>query len=1399
MNFQFLLTSRNRPTLSTMGRAILGTTLLIALLMVTMSQASSAATTQIITCTTGQLPHGDKTNPPDLVIATGTCVADTAGGSNYYFHRVNILYGGTLQFVDATTDFWAESILVQNGGKLYAGTSGQAITPIIHGTLTIHLWGKDQGGTAKGDGKGGGSGIVCLAADGKGGYQPDPMCGVSSDTWASNQKNPDPCTSSALPGGVNDCFYPYAPIDYDKGDPNGYFGYKVLAVSYGGTVKMFGGKGATYNSPIQGPLPPWNSGTSWVRLAKDAKVGDSQLLVDRTIPVQLGSWRTGDQIVLSTTDYLPGHSEVLTITSVDAGRHLINFSPALKYPHSGTQYNLNDKGVPYYVGPNDDPNLPYGNGKLIETRAAVALLTRSIRIVSGGDTIEDFPEASTGYFFGGHTLVRQGFQAFQMQGVEFYQLGQGGKIMHYPVHFHMARKTPQPTNIGSNTFPVTFVKDCSSWDSMTRWYTIHASQGITLARNVGYASIGHGYYLEDGTETNNQFYANIGIFARSAVANAQNPRQVPGILAGGYQVFTKSDTDPVPYTSDVDHPTVFWITNGWNDFQYNVAAGANSCGVCYWLLPAVNSGGSRTESWQGYASEQKTRKVTKKNKAGEDYSGDDYSYAGTTPLMKFVGNACSTAMTSFLAIGSTTACTGAQPFETDHLNQVPNANIPPTPLPETTLASDADSYYPKIAPEGSRAATKCADEKSDCNPSFNLLVCAAGQEQNCMVTVLDHYTTSFNWAQQNFAAVWLRPQWYLFSNSAITDVQTGGLTMITGGDYTDSSVIPGYWGLASNDVFVGNTQSGNGYASNAGPFNPDSKKLDPSLICEGHGGDGDRCVNDNEGMTMPLSNFAVNQRFYNIYDGPSYQDSNAFLDITKTALTGCTPPLSADCSNGDGGAGWMYGKLAGILKDSTLTKDQCYLPNAAIAWKQPNGFFYPPAFHSHNLFFNNVDIRHFVIDPPFDPTLAQPDYLHPFAVNQTAVTDRYCSSTTDMFSGSWTAIDRQTELSDDDGSLTGLISKQPQDKGAETVISVNEAPFFGAPFQDTECASDLYTEPTNKKAGFGTARSSPYEYVTTVVYPGCKDNCGNGAPDQACGTAAPSLPLWDKTCETQSCYGVPLWRLDLTGTEKKANAKPFLTMMGMGISQRDTLTVNHGTYYIDTTVSEDAQINADAKYCQHTVFQPDQKYYTFLLYAKPTTVQTYKMYIGPDDPEGTIANAVKNGTTVVFSSRINKSRDPFDFADESMWPANWTKDYNGATGILTVTMDLTAANDFAPSCAPTNFCSIQNGQCGCSLQKTDPVYTESIKAQCDKACSNWAGKDVDCPPAGCYGFGVDFSKTKFTNAQHVDPPAQDYACFDSQENYWNQGFGIPSVATGSCTYDTSTLPTPDFCVTSRRR
>ena len=156
--------------------------------------------------------------------------------------------------------------------------------------------------------------------------------------------------------------------------------------------------------------------------------------------------------------------------------------------------------------------------------------------------------------------------------------------------------------------------------------------------------------------------------------------------------------------------------------------------------------------------------------------------------------------------------------------------------------------------------------------------------QHCAAVVIDHFTSSFHWAHGNVSAIWLRPQWYLVTNSVITDVQNGGLSFVTGGDYTHSSMINGYWGLVRNTVFVGNTNNypdpakNNPYAGNAGPFTAASTQCD---LIKDKGAPG-YCLNSAAGISMPASGFFSNQRLLNIYDGPFYQDSNAYLDITTS-------------------------------------------------------------------------------------------------------------------------------------------------------------------------------------------------------------------------------------------------------------------------------------------------------------------------------------------------------------------------------------------------------------------------------------------------------------------------------------------------------------------------------------
>ena len=157
-----------------------------------------------------------------------------------------------------------------------------------------------------------------------------------------------------------------------------------------------------------------------------------------------------------------------------------------------------------------------------------------------------------------------------------------------------------------------------------------------------------------------------------------------------------------------------------------------------------------------------------------------------------------------------------------------------------------------------------------------------------MVTILDHYTSSYNWAHFNLAAIWLRPQWYLVINSVLTDIQNGGLTFVTGGGYTESDALPGHWALALKDIFVGATSHQSlrvgrralqSYdRTTCGPYPPTTPygfKVSCALATDGQ--DPGYCLDPFQSVSFPPSNFGGNQRFFNIYDGPSYEDFNAYL------------------------------------------------------------------------------------------------------------------------------------------------------------------------------------------------------------------------------------------------------------------------------------------------------------------------------------------------------------------------------------------------------------------------------------------------------------------------------------------------------------------------------------------
>ncbi|MCG6534546.1 MAG: hypothetical protein L7F78_07610, partial [Syntrophales bacterium LBB04] len=592
----------------------------------------------------GKAPSPGSGCGPDgsLLAGTGGNVTITqpcnvaAGTYNYGF--VNVLGGGSLTFADATIDFWAKSILVENKGSLIVGSFAQPIgNASPNNVVTFHLYGDDNQ-TA---------GITCVTQN----------CGVAANNWTSS-----PTAPIKMPGGVTDYFYAYQNLPTDNNlTANSYFGLKTLAVSYGGILQMFGLKGAIY--PDYNPYDDnqsGSSGISWVRLNQNVCPPDSlntacvspdktgtQLVLDRLV-----NWQPNDWIVVTATDYIPSHSEMRQIGSIQSvgQSSVITLTTPLKFPHNGQQYQLSQNQIP-------DRLNNYGENFMtsVDTRAAVALLTRNVRIVSEACSSYDpatnactgLPAACNniwdptnpmcsglpeqpGSYFGGHVIARQGFKQIQMKGVEFKQLGQGGRMAHSPVNFHMARQVPSYGNPN-----ISYVTACSVNESMTRMFEIRGTQGVILKRNVGYKSIGHGYSLAEGTETGNTLTANIGIYARPGVDYRDNPRMVPGILARS----SPPSQNFAAYGTDYIHPSVFYIANGYNTFEDNMAVGAGTCGACYWIAPVQVGGLSMKQSWQSYA-------------------GIQTSTPGTAPLYRFHGNFCSTAQHSLITIDSPGVCNG---------------------------------------------------------------------------------------------------------------------------------------------------------------------------------------------------------------------------------------------------------------------------------------------------------------------------------------------------------------------------------------------------------------------------------------------------------------------------------------------------------------------------------------------------------------------------------------------------------------------------------------------------------------------------------------------------------------------------------------------------------------------
>lgn len=1286
--------------------------------------------------------------PPDLLV--DSCLV--VGNGAYAYRYVNVIDGGTLYFADqsGTIDFRANSVLVQKGGTVKAG-SWCCPFGSYGGELEIGLWGIDP--TDQGTMPPSTPGIDCVDMMGK----PDhcfPAKLVATPNYCTVQDSDDPCSSPTPPAvGDNALFEGHLGHGDDFGlpfDRGSSFGYKVFAVSYGGSLELFGAKGvaAEHRSdpsvqetscPVPSPTAQhdptaWaaSSGESWARLDGSTLSQATSLTIDRAV-----NWEQGDRLVVTSTDWHTSHSEEVTIAGLEAG-NAFSLNAPLGFAHSGELYDVTAEIT--------DP--PSANHQ-IETRAAVGLLSRDIRVYSLGDTYDQpFPEsAGCGYqadksgvttpancYFGGHVIARQGFRTFQVQGVEFAELGQGGRLGHYPVHFHLAKST---------AYTNAFLKDSSIHTSMNRFVTIHGTHDVEVSRNVGYLSVGHGYYLEDGSEIDNLLCNNLAVSVQGSqieYLQAQDPQSPTYRFSP--PILPSAQSGP-PYGSDASMPVAFWTMNTWNDLVGNTAVGVGGFGSCFWLLGSGVSGPSQFLQWS-------TSTTTP-----DGYANYNQASTRQAPLKRFRGNSCST---SQYALQSTLQVDPAPPVNASTYGFTATAN--PYDMTSDLLPNVAGDFLPVLI-----GGVGCATQRTASDTGDNAAACS--------LTLLDRFTASFNWAPIDFGSIWLRPQFYAFTNGAVTDQLFGGLTFVSGGAWTQAPA--GYFTITSDSLYVGSTQ----------PDSPDAGHLGPALDigdCASAG-----CPLPLDGTALPLGGFQP-KRLINIYDGPFFAERNAFAETPgivcdPTKVTGGNPECGIYMStvqpkSCDG--------LPSVMADPSTAGGMCVL-SAAVGWKQPNGFFYPPAFAFEHTAFDDNTIRHNVVDQ-YD------DYI------QGTVTSPPAPMSFDplrKYNGI-TPIDSSTILNDLDGTFTGNCwgddcDSLPASSPQRRTSSVSANHFFDAPSQTPECQS------------FGV-QTAPTDFLTSVIAPLTADGSAIDPGVWSLTPPFPAVPIYRQLLleDEMPCTGAIC-----DGETWSCNQAAF--MMGAQNGQAPYLTANHGVYYIDTDTSSQTTSCILGGTFEPASFTAGSSYVLYQLFAKDDSKTTYQLYVG-DAAAGQWV-WVQPHLSVAGGPSNNLAVEPI--ADPTLL-AKLTPNAKINSGVLEVVFDSSLiADQFSftaraddEKCVPRDACQVATDGSKCELATafSESGLEDVVGSICEKWATRVAGTTAtsgslslsDCPASGCLGYSFTLPTMGWEPTSYADVGAGLTTCFPD-DAAWDRPLQVisqdqtvcsmPPAPAGFCPAPTPT-PTP---------
>ncbi|KAJ8393075.1 hypothetical protein AAFF_G00067580 [Aldrovandia affinis] len=291
----------------------------------------------------------------------------------------------------------------------------------------------------------------------------------------------------------------------------------------------------------------WVKGSPHIGFKVEAMRG---LVVDLTDDVT--SWRSGDRVVVASTDYSMHQAEEFTLLPCPECRP--------------NQVKIDGKPHYLHLGEVVDG---------VDQRAEVGLLTRNIR-VRGEMESSCYAHNHCHLFqydtYGGHIKIQKGFRSFHMSGVELIALGQQNRGS-YPLHFHLAGDVDQRGGYD----PPTYVDHLSVHHCFSRCVTVHNTHGLLVKDVVGYDTLGHCFFLEDGVEQRNTFEHNLGLLTRPGTIL---PTDRDETMCLSIRASVHGDYTPVPAT-DCMAVSTFWIANPNNNLINNAAAGSQDVGIWF--------------------------------------------------------------------------------------------------------------------------------------------------------------------------------------------------------------------------------------------------------------------------------------------------------------------------------------------------------------------------------------------------------------------------------------------------------------------------------------------------------------------------------------------------------------------------------------------------------------------------------------------------------------------------------------------------------------------------------------------------------------------------------------------------------------------------------------------------